>query len=134
MSRPRIIKLADGEVSLKGFTKERADEIAKLLTTPTQAISDMVNTSYPTVARHIAVTPTEPPLNVIESVKLANCNPNLTEKAFGLSKNPNNTYDLVEVLYDKDSKQSRIENVEHCGIKSIAEGMFKVAVATKVFK
>lgn len=31
MARPRVIKMADGEVSLMGFTTEKADELEKML-------------------------------------------------------------------------------------------------------
>lgn len=94
MSRPRVLNLAEGTVSLQGFPKEVADALAahvKAFGTTATAIAEEVKAAIPLPA------PTK----------------GTPDTAIGLSQDINTRqYTLVSIAYNKDTKEAVVTKIE----------------------
>lgn len=107
MARPRVVKLAEGTVSLQSVPKEQADKIIALLS-GVQAESEVA----PTEVEHDAA-----PVDAS----------NLTGIAIGLNKNKAGTWELVSVKFNSETKEAQVSEVEDFGgTKAIAVSEFKI--------
>lgn len=107
MGRPRVLKLAEGEVILKNVPKEESDRIIALLSS--------ANTSEEEQLEEV--------VEVDES---------LNETAIGVAKNITGHWHLVEVKYNLSSKKAAVASSKDLGQdKAIVLGDFRVLAAKK---
>lgn len=104
MARPRTLKLPDGEVSLSGFSPEKADAIQKLLLEG--------KTEEKSTETHVTTTTTGP----------------LHQITLGLWQDPSTKmYNVVEIHYNPTTKESKVHSiVPGDSVKAIALGMMKL--------
>lgn len=103
MARPRIITLADGEVSLQGFPKEIAD-----------ALSD-----------HIKSFGAPAEVKLIDSPPDLLVDGTLTHKALGVHRQGNDN-NIVIVAYNLETKQAAVETVSRAANYKDSVHQFKV--------
>lgn len=117
MARPRTIKLADGEISLHGFSKENADALS--------AHIESFGKPSPVVA-----APAEAALAVAAPTPEAPAV--YTGKAIGISHVGNDRH-LVTVSYDLATKQAVIDSAEPAQGQRDAAIKFKMAASKHRF-
>lgn len=98
MSRPRVIKLEDGEISFQGFSTERANELVKLLTEKPEVKQVQAKTA------------------------------DLPDTGVGLFFNPTTkNYGIATLRFDAVSKQAVVDSIEESGqYKAVAQREFMV--------
>lgn len=120
MSRPRTIKLPQGEVSLQGFPKDVADALSEHI----KSFGQPSGVTIPPAAIPAAELPNFRPLS-IEPAPEADVS-NLPSKAIGLYKE-GNVKKIVTVAYNLSSGVARVESEELCDGMREAIMKFKMA-------
>lgn len=132
MARPRTIELKDGKVSLSGFPPEVSGRLAEYIkdfespSVVVQAVTDVAlgsTMSLEQLEKYVS------PENIIIHEKSI-LNSSLTDIALGVRLNPiTGKYEVVEVKYDAESKQARVDEIQIEAFKKDATNVFKVKAA-----
>jgi hypothetical protein len=117
MSRPRILKLKEGEVSLQGFPKETADALSSY-------IKSFGNVVTPATVTTLSSTPA--PIETSAPTSNNSSNSPLLGRAIGTIQHGKDFY-LVTLAYDLDTKESKILTEQKLLSSREAPGSFKVA-------
>lgn len=149
MSRPRHIQLPDGEVRLKGFSKERADELARLLTGQVSAsdnleVKEIASKTQNAMIENVTIFSNA--INELPEGNLVLGEPERTEEgtswpvgvevelnntALGFHKDSSGNFQLVTLKYNEEL--AVIENTKNLGKDTtIARHEFKVEIGKKL--
>jgi len=110
-ARPRVLKLDDGEVVLRNLSKEKSDELIKLLTSETKAEAE--------------------PLTQEEQAE----ENELKHEALGIrcTNTDKGDWEVVTVKYNAETKEAKVTNITKVTGKAVAVSEFKMECYRKGF-
>lgn len=113
MARPRKIEFAEGEILLKGFSPEKADEIEKLLTGTPIIVKGELDTGPIAPGSIIEIKPNEP----IKEVDVTD----LTFYALGNYHDKEaQQYKIVVIKYNPVTMLAKVEQIKNAGSFKLA--------------